>query len=215
VVGAPQVGEDAVGDLGGERRVPGAEGGDEDRRGGRRRRRGAQRAAEAGGALAAERHGVDLALVLDPVLGGEHLAEDGDVVAGRRQRLAERDPVPALDDLRSRDAEPEDQAAARQLLERQGGHRRGAGRAGPDLGDGGAEPERGRAGGDVGERDERVVDPRLGGPDRVVAEALDVAGRVQQVVGAHRAPDRAQAEVHRGPFVGISQRAAARRAARV
>ena len=67
------------------------------------------------------------------------VAQDPDVLARARERLGERLAVPALDDLRAGHAEPEDQAAARQMVERHRRHRGRRRRSGRDLHDRGPE----------------------------------------------------------------------------
>ena len=67
--------------------------------------------------------------------------------------------VPALDDLGTRDAEPELEAATRQPLEGQRGHRCRRRSPSGDLGDGGAEADRLGGGGNEGQRGERILAP--------------------------------------------------------
>src|SRR5688572_18709558 len=62
---------------------------------------------EPGGPRPAIRDLVVLALVLDRLLAGPDLPDDVDVLPGLHERLAVRLAVPALDDLRARDAEAE------------------------------------------------------------------------------------------------------------
>src|SRR5439155_23728027 len=93
-----------------------------------------QRLAEAGRALTVPRNPVVLAVVLDD-LARERSADDLDVLARLAERLAPRLPVPALDHLRSGVAEPEQEAATREEVERRRRHRRVSRRAPGDLHD--------------------------------------------------------------------------------
>src|SRR5439155_17520688 len=68
--------------------------------------RGLQRLAQPGAVGIGQR--VVLALERHRALAGEDAPHDRDVLARAGQRLAEGLPVPALDDLRARYAEPED-----------------------------------------------------------------------------------------------------------
>src|SRR4026208_1192958 len=77
---------------------------------------GLQRLAEAGGVGPRVRDLVVLALVLDRALPLPDHAHDVHVFARLGQRLAEGDAVPALHDLRARDPQPQDEAAARELI---------------------------------------------------------------------------------------------------
>ena len=78
---------------------------------------------------------VALALELDRRLAREHLADDLDVLARARERTAVVVAVPTFHDLRARRAEPEHEAAARQVVERERGHRHRGRRARRDLAD--------------------------------------------------------------------------------
>src|SRR5690606_10779085 len=75
-------------------------------------------------ARAVVRDAVLLAVVHERFLALEDLADDLHVLAHPRERLVEGLPVPALDDLRARGAEAEDEAAAGERVER---HRRHGG----------------------------------------------------------------------------------------
>ena len=78
---------------------------------------------------------VALAVELDRLLAREHLAHDLDVLARARERPAVVVAVPALHDLRARRAEPEDEPTARQVVERDRGHRHRGRRARRHLAD--------------------------------------------------------------------------------
>ena len=93
-----------------------------------------QRLAEPGRAVAGVRDLVLRAVVLER-LAAQRLADDLDVLARLRERLPPRLAVPALDDLRAGGSEPEQEAAAREQVERRRGHRRVRGRAAGDLHD--------------------------------------------------------------------------------
>ena len=71
-----------------------------------------ERLAETRSALALERNLVVEAFVLESLLALEDRADDRDVLLRARERLAVGDAMPALDDLRTRRPEPEDEAAA-------------------------------------------------------------------------------------------------------
>ena len=79
-----------------------------------------------------------LAVVLDE-LAAKRGAHDLDVLARLLERLAPGLAVPALDHLRPRGAEPEEEAPAGEQVERRRRHRRVRGRAAGDLHDRAAE----------------------------------------------------------------------------
>ena len=113
------------------------------------------------------------AVVLDR-LAAERGADDLDVLARAAERLAVRDAVPALDDLRPRGAEAEEEAAARELVERRDRHRRHRGRARRHLHDRGADPDLLGGRGDPARHRDRVRAPGLRRPDGVEAEPVGV-----------------------------------------
>jgi hypothetical protein len=113
-----------------------------------------------------------LALVLDRLLARPDLADDLDVLAGLHERLAVRLAVPSFDDLRPRDAEPEQEAAARELIQRRRRHRGHRGRARRHLHDAARDVDLLRARGDPRERRDGVRAVRLGRPHRVEAESI-------------------------------------------
>src|SRR5438034_11382635 len=169
--------EPAVGDLGRLRHAlrPGGGAGDgdlapvEDR---------AERLPEAARARAAIGDLIMLALVLERALAGPDRAHDLDVLARPRERLAEGLPVPALDHLRAGDAEPEEEPAARELVERGRGRRGQGRRARRHLHNRAAEADIARLPADPGERRHRVRAVRFRRPHRVEAEALGLAHEV-------------------------------------
>ena len=128
VVGVAQPEDHAVGDLARRARsIAGGEGGDVDRQVGPRVEAGE---VEAGAPLLARRR----------VLAAQDRAHDRHVLAHLGDGLVDRLPVPALDDRPVRDAEPEGEAPAGELVDRRGrlGHRRRRARvdrddAGPDA----------------------------------------------------------------------------------
>ena len=132
----------------------------------------AQRLAEAPRARPVVRKLVVLAVELDRLLAAQDAPHDLDVLARARERLAERLAVPTLDHLRARHAEPEREAAVRQVIERERVHRARRGRARRDLDDAGAQPDARRVRADPRRGGERVGAPRLGRPHRVVLEPL-------------------------------------------
>ena len=137
-----------------------------------------QRLALAGDALALhQRQRVVLALVLEPALAGDDLLDDLDVLAGAAPGLRVGDAVPALGDLRAGGAEAEDEAAAREGVDRDAGHRRRGRGPRRDLEDRGAELDRLGLRREVGEHADRVGAVGLGRPDRVEAGASRRPGR--------------------------------------
>ena len=113
----------------------------------------------------------------DPQEGIEQLApqdrtDDLDVLARLLERLAPRLAVPALDDLRPRGAEAEQEAAAGEQVERRGGHGGVRGRPAGDLHDRRPELDALGARAEPGDRRDGVGAPRLRGPGGVVAELL-------------------------------------------
>jgi hypothetical protein len=87
------------------------------------------------------------AVVLDG-LAAEPGADDFDILPRPSERLAPGNAVPALDDLRAGRAEAEQDAAARQLVERRRRHHGHGGGAGGHLQDRGADPDPLGRGGD-------------------------------------------------------------------
>src|SRR5439155_13902497 len=98
-----------------------------------------ERLADAERAGARVRQGNFSSLVSDGLLALEDLAHDGDVVADAPVRPSPRLAVPAFHDLRARDAEPgDDAAAAGESVHRARGHRGRGRRARGELHDAGA-----------------------------------------------------------------------------
>jgi hypothetical protein len=128
----------------------------------------------------------------------QDLAQDFDVFAGARHRLAEGHAVPALDDLRSRRADAQQEAVVRQGLQGQRRHRGAGRRTGLHLHDAHTGLDARRAGQDPGRRRHRVGAVGLAAPYRAVAEPLGfqdlVEGEVVAVI-AQKHP-----EPHGHPF---------------
>src|SRR4051812_32631999 len=112
-------------------------------------------------------------------------ADDLDVLPRTTERLVEADAVPTLRDLRSGDAQPEAESAARQRIEGRGRHRGQRGRPAGDLEDRRPQIDPLRAGGDVRQHGRGVGAVCLGGPDAGEAELLRLHGQgdVGAVVG--------------------------------
>jgi hypothetical protein len=87
-------------------------------------------------------HVEELAVVLDGSVAANDGAHDLDVLTRACQRLRVRLAVPPLDDLRTRCPEAEDEAASREVIERDRRHGRGGRCAGAHLHDRRAEPHR-------------------------------------------------------------------------
>ena len=110
------------------------------------------------------------AVVGDGAVPGPDLAQDPDVLARARERLLERHPVPALHHLRAGHAEAEDEASAREVVERHGRHRGGSRLPRGHLHDRGAEPDALGVRPPPREGRQAIGPVCLGGPDRVEAE---------------------------------------------
>ena len=186
-------GNPAVRDLGRHRHVLRADGGDVDRHVGARVENRLQRLAEPRGVRPGVRDLVVLAVILHRLLPLENRPHDVDVLAGLLERLAERLTVPAFDDLWSRHAEAEPEAAARQRIQRHRGHGRHGGRAAGDLHDRGADVDLARLRGDPRRRHDGIRAVRFGGPDGVVSELL----RFPQALGVDGELLAGVAEVNR------------------
>ena len=101
----------------------------------------------------------------------EDLAHDRDVVLDPIIGLAPRLAVPALDDLRSRDTQAGDEAAAAGHRVNAGGRHGGVGwRSRGQLHDAGAELDAAGLGGEKRERRDRVGAIGFGRPDRIVTQ---------------------------------------------
>ena len=129
-----------------------------------------------------------VALVLERPLAGERLAHDLHVLARAGERTRERHAVPALGHLRAGHAEAEPEAAARQHVERGGGHRGGGRRACRDLHQGRAETDPLGHGGQVAEHRDRVLAPRLGHPHRVETRPVGLHGQRDLLLGGEPRP---------------------------
>ena len=86
-----------------------------------------------GTAFAAGERDVKLLAGVGDFASGEHLPHDVDGFGDAGQRPAERDAVQALDHLRARRAQPEQETPARQVGQRDGGLGDHDGRADADL----------------------------------------------------------------------------------
>ena len=130
----------------------------------------------------------ELAVELDRLLAGQRPADDLDVLPGAGQGAVGGLAVPSFDHLRTRDAEPEDDPSAREMVEGEDVHGGGGGGSGRQLDDRGAELDALGVAGQVGQRAERIGSPRLAGPDRVVAEPLGFLGGLDEIRRRQLAP---------------------------
>ena len=137
-----------------------------------------QRLAEPGGIRTAIGHGVVHALVDDRLLPRDDAAHDRDVFPEPLVGLAVGDSVPALDHLRPRRPDAEDEAAARKRLQGHRGHGGAGRRARRHLHERGADRHSLGLGQNPGGRRHRVRAIGLGSPDRLVAESLRLADQV-------------------------------------
>src|SRR3954447_6950286 len=124
---------------------------------------------------------VVLALDRHRSLARPDVAQDLDVLARARQRLAERHAVPALDHLRSRDTEAEDEAAAGEVVHRHRRHRGHRRLARRHLRYRRAQLERLRLCTPPSERRQAVGAVGLRRPDRIEAELLGLGDRLGDV----------------------------------
>ncbi len=99
-------------------------------------------------------------------------AHDPDRLAQAGQRLLVGDAVEVLDHQLAAGAEADDRATLGDLVEGGGAHRQEAGGAAEDVGDAGRDLDALGVQRDLGEQLELLVGPRLGDPDRVVAELV-------------------------------------------
>ena len=178
LVGAVVVGrreedrQPAVGDLGGQLHVLGADGRQVDGQVGPAVEDALERLAQAGGVGALVGNLVVLAVVDQRLLAREDGAHDGDVFARLAQRLAVGLAVPAFHDLGAGEPQPQQHAAAGELVEGDGGHGRVGRRAGRHLHDGRAQVDALGLRADPGQRRDRIRAIGLGRPDRVEAQAI-------------------------------------------
>ena len=121
----------------------------------------------------------DLALVARE-LAREDPPEDRDEVAHRRDRLAVLLPVPGPHVAARLHAEPEDQAPARQLVQRRRLQRHRHRRPRPDAHDAGGDPDPLGLQRGGGRRPERVAERDLREPGRLPARRLRAAGEVDR-----------------------------------
>jgi len=163
----------AVGDLGGQLHRRLVAGGEIDRDVGVHVQDGFQRLADAHGAGAGVGQRDLAAFVADGAFALKNLAHDRDVVAHAPVGLAPGLAVPALDDLRTGDADAgEEAAAARHGIDGRGRHGGVGGRAGGELHDAGAEFYPLGVGGQERERRHRVGAVGFGRPHGIVAQLL-------------------------------------------
>ena len=134
------------------------------------------------------------AVVGDRALAGDDLAHDFHVLARAPPGLRVGDAVPALRDLRPRGTEAEDEAAARERVDRAAGHRCGGRRARGHLHDRGPELDRLGLGREPGQHADHVGAVGLGHPDRLVAAALRVAHDLDRVLALGADPPVAEVE---------------------
>ncbi len=144
-----------------------------------------------------QRQRVGLAVVGQP-LARERLAHDLDVLLRARELLAEALPVPALGHLGPGGAQPEQEAPVREVVERDGGHRRHGRRAAGDLQDRRAELDPLGLGGEPRERSGGVGAVGLRGPDGLEPRALGLEQQRALALGRQAEPPVAehQAEAH-------------------
>src|SRR5262249_3114349 len=115
-----------------------------------------------------------------------------------RERLAVWHAMEVLDHQLAARAEPEDRPALRDLVQRGDAHREQAGRAAEDVRDAGRELQALGVERDLGEELELLVGPRLGNPDRVVAEIVGELRRAQHGLPVVALPERDDADaLHR------------------
>ena len=88
--------------------------------------------------------------------------------------------MPTFDHLRPGHTQPQEEPAAAQLVEGRRGHRRHRRRAGMHLEDGRSDMDSVGLGRDPAEHGYRVGSIGLGGPDRVVVEALGFLDQVER-----------------------------------
>ena len=130
------------------------------------------------------------AVVGDRALAGDDLAHDFHVLARAPPGLRVGDAVPALRDLRPRGTEAEDEAAARERVDRAAGHRRGGRRPRGHLHDRGAEVDGAGLSGQPRRHRHDVGSIRFRHPDRLEPQPLGVADEIQRLP-----PPRADAPV--------------------
>lgn len=187
-------GQPAVGDLGGQRHVGGAEGGDVEGDGvAHRPGEDLQRLAELAALLLGQRHVGD-AVVVDGLAPPDAAAElDG--LAGPAERPVVRLAVPALHDLRARGAQAEQGPAAGHGVEPGAGLGDEGGGAGVDVEDRRADLQAFGAGGEVAHEGGRVEAVRLGDPDGVESGGLELRDLVAGGARVARVVER-QGEFH-------------------
>ena len=149
---------------------------------------GLQGLAEAPGSFPGVGEGVVFAVVGDGLFPSKHLLDDGDVFPGAGQGLGEGAAVPAFHHLGPRYAKAKHEAALGKVIKGERCHGHGRGRARGKLAHRRAQANLRGMGADPGQGREGVGAVGLGGPDRVVAEALGGLDRLDKVLRRVRAP---------------------------
>ena len=199
-------GEPSVGDLGGELDVGLGAGAEPDGQARVHVQDGRQRLAEPRRSGPGVGQGDLLSFVPHRRLAREHLAHDGDVVPEPPVGPPPRLPVPALDDLGSRDTEAGDHPAAPgEGVEGAHGHR--GRRRGPrrELHDAGAEPDASGERGEIGQGRDGVRPVSLGRPHRIEPQPLGLEDLLHGQMELGTGITNAQSELHHdlllAPFV--------------
>ena len=143
------------------------------------------------------RHVVLIAVKLDGFT-AQRGANDLDVLARPRERLAPRLSMPTLDDLRPGRSKPEQEPASRQQVQGCRRHRRVCGRAPRDLHDRGADLDLRRRRRQPRQDRDDVGAPRLRRPGRVIAEPFRFLRERDQIqrVRPRRRISHGEAEAH-------------------
>ncbi len=153
-----------------------------------------------------QRHRVVGPVARDRLVAGEDVAHDPHVLARAGERLGERLAVPAFDDLRARDTQPQDHPPAAEVVHRHRGHRRRRRPAGRHLHDRGAQAHVSRRRTPPRQRRQRVRAVGLRGPYRVEAQLVRSRDRLDRARPAGPRPSSrcsARASVQcswRGPY---------------
>ena len=151
-----------------------------------------QRLSEPASVRAAVGERIVHALVDHRLLSRNDLADDRDVFAQALVGFAVGNPVPALDHLRPRRPDTEDETPAGERLKGHGRHRGASGRSRRHLHERGADRHAFRLGQDPGGRRHRVGAIGLRSPDGLVAERfslldqVDVDGEVPARIAEHK-----------------------------
>ena len=143
--------------------------------------------------------------VADQGLATQPHAQDLDDLAGAAERLVVRQTVEALDHLGAGRAEPEDRAAAGDVVEAGRGLEERSGGARVDVEDAGADLDRLGLRGEVAHQGGGVEPVGLGDPDQVetrLLQARDLVGGLTRVAGV----DERHRQLHRRILRGIGRR---------